>query len=62
MRQVGPDCRTADKRWWQESPFVWFAIVAAVTALLLLAVATAVSFGVYHLPPNNEPFIPYFTT
>jgi hypothetical protein len=62
MRRVEPGCRTADKRSWEESPLVWLAIMVAVMAFLSLAVAGAVGFGVNRLLPNNEPFIPYYTT
>jgi len=62
MSRVGSGRRTADRRSWERSPLVWFAIVVAVMALLSLAVAAAVSVGVYRLLPNNEPFIPYYTT
>ena len=62
MRRVEPGCRTADKRSWEESPLVWLAILVAVMAFLSLAVAAVVSFGVNCLPPNIEPFIPYYTT
>jgi hypothetical protein len=62
MHRVGPGCRTADRRSWERSPLAWFAIIVAVMALLSLAIAAAVSVGVNRLLPNNEPFIPYYTT
>jgi hypothetical protein len=62
MWQLGQDGRTADARSGGASPLLWFAIMVAAAALLLLAVAAVRSAGFDRLLPNGEPFIPYFTT
>jgi len=62
MLRVGSSCNTVDRRSREGSPLIWLAIIVAVLALLSLAVAAAMNRDLDRLLPNNEPFVPYYTT
>jgi hypothetical protein len=54
--------RAADPRAPLTSLVVWFVMAALGVFLVTLAVAAAESGGLDRLLPNDQPFVPYFTT
>jgi hypothetical protein len=62
MVQIRESCRAAVPRAPRSSPFVWFTTALAAASLVSLAVAAAKSGGLDRLLPNDQPFVPYFTT
>jgi hypothetical protein len=62
MGQAERNRMTAEARAGGASPLLWFGIVVAAAVLLSLAVVAVNSGGLDRLLPNDELFVPYFTT
>jgi hypothetical protein len=62
MLRVDQKRHAVDGRVGEMPPLLLLAIPVAMVALLVLAFAAAYSGGLDRLLPENELFVPYFTT
>jgi hypothetical protein len=62
MVQMRESYRAAGPRAPRSSPVVWLAMAVVAALLLWLAGAAAKSGGLDRLLPNDQLFVPYFTT